>query len=533
MEIHNTKRSIWLPLVFAMVLAAGIFIGQMVSRNAHPNRFTIYPRADKVGTVIDYITTDYVDSVNRNALTDKAITTMLESLDPHSVYIPAADLQKVNEPLEGNFSGIGVQFNVQNDTVVVVNTVPNGPSQLVGIQAGDRIIKVNDTLVAGVKMVSDDIVKRLKGPQGTKVKVTILRRTVNRLIDFDIIRNKIPLYSVDVSYMVNPEIGYIKINQFSRTTHDEFLAGVQKLHQQGMKKLIIDLRENGGGYMDAAVDIADEFFGNNELIVYTQGKARPRQEYRATPGGVCLNDSLIILIDEMSASASEILAGAIQDNDRGLIVGRRSFGKGLVQEQIVLADGSAVRLTVARYYTPTGRCIQKPYNHGYDEYYNDIHERYLHGEMEQADSIHFADTAVYRTPKGKILHGGGGIMPDVFIPLDTAGYSDYFGEVRNRGLIYNFAFTYTDQNRSKLTALKDLEALDKYLDHQKILDHFVQFAAKKGVPPKPKDIKVSGFIIETQLKAYIARNIFDNDGFYPIISRIDNTLEKAVDLLKH
>jgi carboxyl-terminal processing protease len=531
MEIQNSKRSIWLPVLFALVMACGIFIGQLINRNSHPNKFTIYPKNDKVGNVIDYISEEYVDTINRNKITDKAITSILESLDPHSVYIPASELQKMNEPLEGNFSGIGVQFNLQNDTVVIVNTIANGPSQLLGILAGDRIIKVNDSLIAGVKLQSDEIVKKLKGPQGTKVKVSILRKGIKNILDFEIMRNKIPLNSVDAEYMISPGIGFIKINQFAKTTYDEFIAGVNKLHGLGMKKLIIDLRANGGGYMDAATRIADEFFGNKELIVFTQGKSRPRQEVRATDGGTCLGDSLVILIDEWSASASEILAGAIQDNDRGLIIGRRSFGKGLVQEQIVLTDGSAIRLTVARYYTPSGRCIQKPYNHGYDEYYNELHTRYLHGELMKADSIHFKDSIAYHTPKGKILYAGGGIMPDVFIPIDTIGYTTYFAEIRNRGLMYYFAFEYADQNRAKLSEYKEVAVLEKYLDSQKLLDAFIRFASKKGVTAKPKEIQISKELIITQIKAYIARDILDNAGFYPIISRIDNTLQKAVQIL--
>jgi carboxyl-terminal processing protease len=531
MEIQNSRKSIWLPVAFALVMAGGIFIGQLINRNSHPSKFTIYPRNDKVSNVIDYISEEYVDTVNRNKISDKAITSILETLDPQSVYIPASELQRMNEPLEGNFFGIGVQFNLQADTIVIVNTVANGPSQMLGILAGDRIIKVNDSLVAGIKLVSDDVVKKLKGPQGTKVKVSILRKGIKKLLDFEIVRSKIPLYSVDVSYMVAPGVGFIKINQFARTTYDEFIAGVSKLHELGMKKLIVDLRANGGGYMDAATRIADEFFGNKELIVYTQGKSRPRQDIKATPGGVCLNDSVVILLDEWSASASEILAGAIQDNDRGLIIGRRSFGKGLVQEQIVLADGSAIRLTVARYYTPSGRCIQKPYNHGYDEYYNELHTRYVHGELMKADSIKFADSLAFHTPKGKILYAGGGIMPDVFIPIDTMGYTSYFAEVRNRGLMYSFAFQYADQNRAKLSGYKDIDQLEKYLDNIKLLDDFVNFSSKKGIVAKPKEIQVSKEIILTQVKAYIARDILDNAGFYPIISRIDNTLQKAVEII--
>lgn len=532
MEIQNSKRSIWLPILFAIVMVCGIFIGQLINKSSHPGKFTIYPKNDKVTNVIDYISEEYVDTINRNKISDKAITSILESLDPHSVYIPASELQRMNEPLEGNFSGIGVQFNIQNDTVVIINTIANGPSQLLGILAGDRIIKVNDSLIAGVKFQSEDVVKRLKGPQGTKVKVSILRKSVKKLLDFEIIRNKIPLNSIDAEYIISPGIGFIKINQFARTTYDEFTAAINKLHSLGMKKLIIDLRANGGGYMDAATRIADEFLGNKELIVYTQGKSRPRQEVRATDGGICLNDSLVILMDEWSASASEILAGAIQDNDRGLILGRRSFGKGLVQEQIVLADGSAIRLTVARYYTPSGRCIQKPYNHGYEEYYNELHKRYLHGELMKSDSIRFTDSIAYHTPKGKILYAGGGIMPDIFIPIDTIGYTPYFAEIRNRGLIYNFAFEYTDQNRTKLNEYKTVEELEKYLDKLKLLDAFVSFASKKGVNSKPKEIQISKELIITEVKAYIARNILDNAGFYPIISRVDATLQKAVSVLK-
>jgi carboxyl-terminal processing protease len=527
----NNKRSIYLPILFAAVLALGIIIGQLINQNSDKHKFLIHPRTDKVSNVISYISEDYVDTVDKGKLNDEAIVAMLESLDPHSLYIPASDLQRVNEPLEGNFSGIGVQFNMQNDTVVIISTIANGPSQLVGILAGDRIIKVDDSLVAGVKMASDDIVKRLKGPRGTKVKVGIGRRGVAKILDFEIIRDRIPLYSVDIAYMVKPGIGYIKISQFAKTTYDEFVEAVKDLQSKGMQKIILDLRGNGGGYMDMATRIADEFLGNNELLVYTEGKSRPREEERAREGGLCINDELVILMDELSASASEILAGAIQDNDRGIIVGRRSFGKGLVQGQIPMSDGSAIRLTVARYYTPSGRCIQKPYTKGYDEYNNDLHERAVRGELMDKDSIHFPDSLKYYTTKGKVVYGGGGIMPDIFIPIDTAGVTQYFADIRNRGLIYTFAFEYADQNRQKLVSLKGSAEIEKYLESQKLYDKFIKYAAVKGVPPNLKQAQISRDIIITQLYAYIARNIIDNAGFYPIISRIDNTLLQAVDII--
>jgi len=529
-ERQNSRVTVWLPILLALTLATGIFVGLRLKANIENRQFLIYPRADKIGTVLNYITNEYVDSVDYSRISGDAINAMLKDLDPHSLYIPASELQAVNEPLEGNFSGIGVQFNMQNDTVAIIQTVANGPSERVGIRPGDRIIKVDDTVVAGVKMATDDIIKKLKGPRGTRVKVGILRRGTPKLIDFEITRDQIPIYSVDVAYMINPKVGYIKISTFARTTHDEFIQGVEKLHKQGMKRLIVDLRGNGGGYMDAATSIADEFLGDNQMIVYTEGRGRPRAVIKATPGGVCVNDSAIILIDEWSASASEILAGAIQDNDRGLIVGRRSFGKGLVQEQIPLSDGSALRLTVARYYTPTGRCIQKPYKDGTEAYYHELIERYSKGEFNQADSNKFNNKLKYRTPKGRIVYGGGGIMPDVFVPLDTTGITDWLAQVRNRGLGYSFAFQYTDNNRTALTKCGNVQDLITYLNHQDLLRQFLTFASQKGVRTVPSQVELSRTLIETELKAYIARNIFDNEGFYPVVRTIDNTLEKAISL---
>jgi len=530
MNRKNTTLNIILPIVIGLAIVAGIFIGIRIDTSDKNSRFLIYPKSDKLTNIINYIEQEYVDTVDREDLIEDAVPSLLENLDPHSVYIPASDLQRVNEPLEGGFSGIGVQFNMQKDTIAIIKTIPNGPSELVGILPGDRIIFVEDSLVAGVDMPTNDVIGMLKGKKGTKVMVKILRRGEPELIDFEIVRDDIPLYSVDVSYMITDKIGYIKINQFSRTTHAEFLKGMQKLRAMGMEKIIVDLRGNGGGYLNAATKIADEFLAQDLLIVYTEGRARPRNNEFATDEGLWEDKDVLILIDEYSASASEILAGAIQDNDRGVIMGRRSFGKGLVQEQIVLNDGSAMRLTIARYYTPTGRSIQKPYTNGKKDYYMEVMERYEHGEFVDSDSIKFADSLKYKTPEGNIVYGGGGIMPDIFIPIDTTGYTEYFGQLRNRGLIYRFAFEYTDKNRAWLSELETVDQILRALERKNMMKEFIRFADKNGIKPGQKDLAVSGDIIETQLKAYIARNIIDNDGFYPIIHKIDQTLQSAVEL---
>jgi len=532
MEIKNKGLAVYVPILLAVAVILGILVGRYYNGSNAENKFIIIPKANKLDNVINYIENEYVDEVSKSDLIEKTIPKILEELDPHSQYIPAAELEKVNEPLEGNFSGIGIQFNILNDTLVVIQTIPNGPSQKVGILAGDRITKVNGEIVAGKKMPSDSIVGRLRGPKGSEVHVDILRRNVAKPLGFDIIRDNIPLYSVDVAYMIKDGIGFIKLNKFSATTQEEFVEAVSKLRDEGMKKLILDLRENGGGYMNAAIFIADQFLNGNELIVYTKGKARQRVDYKSTPGGLCTDLKLSIIIDENSASASEILAGAIQDNDRGTIVGRRSFGKGLVQEQKPLSDGSALRLTIARYYTPTGRSIQKPYRKNLNDYYGDINERYMHGELQNADSNKFSDSLKFVTPAGKIVYGGGGIMPDIFVPIDTLGVSDYYLDVRNQGLLYRFSLNYADDNRKVLSTLKTPGDFVKFLENQNVLQKFVAFSEKQGVKEKPKDIRISGKILKIQLDAYIARNFLDSDGFFPIIQEIDNTLEKTVETLE-
>ena len=528
MKKNNTKITVFLPLILSVFTVAGLLLGMHLNNPGKKQSLFIYPRTDKVSTILNYIQEEYVDTVNRQSLEETAIVSILQDLDPHSLYIPAKDLITISEPLEGNFEGIGVQFNMPDDTIVIINTIPAGPSERVGIEAGDRIITINDSLVAGVGIPQDEIVRMLKGRRGSKVRVDIQRGGTTDLLGFEIIRDRIPLYSVDVVYMVNDDLGYIKISKFARTTFDEFIAAIRKLQGQGMKKLMVDLRGNSGGYMDAATRIADQFLPAGKLIVYTEGRARPRNNVFSTEGGCCPVEDIVILIDEFSASASEILAGAIQDNDRGLIIGRRSFGKGLVQEPIMLSDGSAIRLTIARYYTPTGRSIQKPYENGNEEYYNDWQIRYLHGEFTIRDSIHFNDSLRFTTAGGKVVFGGGGIMPDVFVPYDTTGISEYLIALRSRGLIYRYAFMFTDRERSKLLKFKTYQEIDRYLDEVNLLSSFVVFARQQGVTPGPDDLIISGEVILTQLKAYIARNMIDNDGFYPIIHRIDETFRKAV-----
>ena len=531
MEYNNKGIKAFLPLIVAVTIVAGILIGRFYAGLQTENRFIIIPKANKLENVLNYIEDEYVDEVSKDQIVESTIPKILEELDPHSQYIPAKDLQKVNESLEGNFSGIGIQFNMLDDTLVVIQVIANGPSEKVGILPGDRIIKVDGETVAGQKMPSDSIVSRLRGPKGTKVIVELTRRTVKDFLVFDIIRDNIPLYSVDIGFIIKENIGYIHLNKFSRLTTEEFVTTMNDLRSNGMKKLILDLRENGGGYMDAAVYLADQFLANEELIVYTHGKARNREEFRSAKGGLATDIELAILIDEGSASASEILAGAIQDNDRGTIIGRRSFGKGLVQEQKAFSDGSALRLTIARYYTPTGRSIQKPYTHDIDDYYNDLNTRFLNGEMESPTSIRFADSLKYITPGGKIVYGGGGIMPDVFVPIDTTGISDYYIEVRNKGLLYRFALDYSDANRKELSSFSTAQEFVKYLNRIGILRRFIIFAAKNGVKERPADIKISEMLLKTQLNAYIARNFIDNNGFYPIIQDIDNTLLKALEIL--
>lgn len=527
MSQQNKRWMIIMPVFLALMFVAGMFLGNKL-QNSDSN-FVMLPQTDKLNTILDYIAEEYVDPVDKNSLIEETIPMLLENLDPHSIYIPAEEFAKMNEPLVGNFDGIGVQFNIQNDTVMVVNVISGGPSERVGLLAGDRIVYIDDTLFVGPKISSDDVMKKLRGQKGTVVKVGLSRKGEKEIITKEIVRGEIPLYSVDVAYMIDKETGYIKLSKFSRTTYTEFLGAVQKLNSQGMESLVFDLRGNGGGYMDAAINIADEFLEPDKLIVYTEGRAHPKISNFASAKNLCVETNVVVLIDEWSASASEILAGALQDNDRALIVGRRSFGKGLVQEPTVFTDGSSLRLTIARYHTPTGRCIQRPYDKGVEDYYHKFGQRVF--ESNEADTS-LQDTLKYYTPKGKVVYGGGGILPDLVVPHDTAGISPLYSNLVNGGLIYKYAFEYVDTHRTELSALKDVYELKRKLIRDDVLSMFMSYAEKQGVTVSSTDFNTSKQLIRVQLHAYIARNIFDNDGYFPVIKELDNTLIKGVELLK-
>jgi carboxyl-terminal processing protease len=536
-EQKNNKRIfIYLPIILALVFIAGMFLGSIISSGNLANKklFSFgFGDYDKLKDVMNYIEESYVDSITQDQLTEDAISSLLDKLDPHSVYISAAEFNEANDPLEGSFEGIGVEFRIQRDTVTVINVIAGGPAQERGILAGDRIVKVEDKSIASVKITNTQVMKLLKGPEGTTVKVSVFRHGEKDLLDFTITRGVIPTYSMDIAYMVTSNIGYIKLNKFSATTYEEFITGLASLKSKGMKKLILDLRDNGGGYLSAAIKVADEFLTDGKLIVYTKGAHKPKNEDYATEKGNFEKGDVVILIDEFSASASEIVAGAIQDNDRGTIIGRRSYGKGLVQEQIQLFDGSAVRLTVSRYYTPTGRCIQKPYDAGTEEYFNEFYQRFFDGELESADSIKFADSLKFVTPGGKIVYGGGGIMPDVFVGLGKEDNSKYFNSLFNKGVINQYSFDYADKYRSTLK-LKYTDAEDfvkNFSLSETEFNEFVLYAEKMGVEKDDAGIELSKTNIKTYLKAYIGRNIFDDAAFYPVLHLTDKTVLKAVEVL--
>ncbi|GAP69983.1 C-terminal peptidase [Bacteroidales bacterium 6E] len=525
------KHPSFIPLILAVTLVAGLVIGNALSRKSQPEyRPMRTASANKLTTILELVQQAYVDSVDTREIIESTIPEMLENLDPHSTYIPAREMQGVEEEMQGNFSGIGVQFSIQEDTVVVIEVISGGPSHKLGLMAGDRIVMVNDSLIAGVGIQNDQVLKLLRGQKGTKVKVSNLRRGYAELFDFDITRGDIPIFSVDVSYMIDKETGFIKVSRFAEQTYREFMEGMARLDSAGASKIIIDLRGNPGGYLTAVIRMVDEFLGKDEPILITRGKSQPEKVYNSSGRNSFSDKKVFVMIDEFSASASEIFAGALQDNDRGIVIGRRSFGKGLVQEQVPFTDGSAVRLTVARYYTPSGRSIQKPYNNGNEKYNEDIFERMIHGEFLDKDSIQFADSLKYYTRSGRVVYGGGGIMPDIFVPADTSGRSEYFNRVAQRGLVYQYAFQFTDQYRDQLKRFITASEMEKWLDRQNLMDGFVKYAAGKGVPPNQEGLRISGEIIETQLKAYIARNILGEEGFYPIIQKIDKTLLKAIEV---
>lgn len=490
----------------------------------------------KFGTALQIINFAYVDSVNAPELVEDAIIAMLKDLDPHSAYISKEEVERVNEPLEGSFEGIGVTFQLFNDTILVVAPVPDGPSDKLGIIAGDKIIKINGEPATGEKIDNQYVMDRLRGEKGTVVNVSIKRAGKKNLIDFDIVRDKIPLNSIDATYMAAPGVGYIKLTRFSRTSMDEFREAVAKLKDQGMKDIILDLRGNSGGYLNIAVELGDEFLSDGKLIVYTEGLKSPKEEFLATRAGDFDREGkVIVLINEGSASASEIVSGAIQDWDRGLVVGRRSFGKGLVQRPFRLPDGSVIRLTTARYHTPTGRCIQKPYDDGVDEYYKDFKNRLDHGELVSADSIQFPDSLKYYTPGGRLVYGGGGVMPDVFIPIDSTRFSDYYTDLVRKGVFNEYTMSYLDKNRS--TLLKKYADVDEFISGFDISDDmFADFTeqAEKSKVIRSEDDKFyyPDDNIKIQIKALIARNLWDTNAYFRVISALDQELSTAIQLLE-
>lgn len=535
MKINFKNTAVYLPIAFAIVLIIGIFVGKNINSGLTLDQALMPSNTNsqynKLADIINYIEKDYVDPIDREKLTTKAVKSIIDELDPHTSYISQEEFNAVNDPLLGSFDGIGVQFNVLDDTIAIVQVIPGGPSEKSGIIAGDRITMVNDSLIAGVGITNNGAIRLLKGPRGTNVKVSVFRRGFPELIDFDIIRNIIPTYSLDVAYMINDSIGYMKLNTFSATTYTEFSEAGKKLKKQGVKNIILDLRGNTGGYVKPAVQIADDFLADGKLIVYTKGNNRPKSSVYAKSNGLFEAVNLIVLIDEASASASEILAGAIQDNDRGTIIGRRSFGKGLVQEQLNFPDGSGLRMTIARYYTPTGRSIQRSYGEGFDEYYNEFYHRYTNGELLSADSIKFADSLMFKTPGGKIVYGGGGIMPDIFVPLEMSN-PIFYNIVINKGLAYRFAFNYTDTHREKLSKYKKpIDFIDSFEFTDEMYDEFVAFAISNGVDNNEAEIKKSALKLKSLIKAYIGRNILDNDAFYPIFNKNDVVIIKAQNYL--
>ncbi len=488
---------------------------------------------EKVNAFFYQLDRFYVDSIDNNDLITSVIRKTLEDLDPHSVYIPAEELKKMNEPLVGNFDGIGIQFNILKDTILVISPIAGGPSEKLGIRAGDKIVEIEDTLVAGIGITNNDVVSKLRGKKGTVVNVGISRKGEKNVMKFAITRDKIPIYSVDAGFMLNDETGYIKVNRFAANTVEEFKAKLAPMQEKGMKNLVLDLQGNGGGYLKTAIDLADEFLGPNKLIVYTKGRSFPKEESRATIAGNFEEGKLIVLIDEGSASASEIVSGAIQDWDRGLIVGRRSFGKGLVQKPFMLPDGSAMRLTISRYYTPSGRCIQRNYGDGIEAYYKERYDRYTSGELFSLDSISFPDSLKFFTDHKRIVYGGGGITPDLFTPLDTSNNSTMLTAMIRKGITNSFSLDFVEKDRRKLGKLyPDVIAFKQNFKlSEDNLAELKAMAEKEGIEWNESDFKKSEAVITARIRALIARNIFDSDAFYYVISDINEALQDALEIL--
>ena len=532
----SNPKTRYIPIIIAVSIVTGIFIGTFYTNrfaeNA-PGAGGIQPSTNKLNGLLRIVNDQYVDTVNMAALVEDAMPQILNELDPHSSYIPAKDLQAVNDDLRGSFSGIGVQFTIQQDTIHISDVISGGPSEKVGIMPGDRIVEIDDSAFVGKIVTNNESMKRLKGPKGSEVKLGVFRQGEKELLHFTIIRGDIPNKSIDATYMIDEKYGYISIKKFGESTYPEMLIALAQLHQQNCEGVIIDLRGNTGGYMGAAIQMVNEFLPKGRLIVYTEGRKAPREDYPSNGTGSCQQLPVIVLLDEGSASASEIFAGAIQDNDRGTIIGRRSFGKGLVQQPIEFNDGSAIRLTIARYYTPSGRCIQKPYNKGKDEQYDmDILKRYEHGEFFSKDSIKQDESHIYYTSIGRPVYGGGGIMPDIFVPQDTTGITSYFTMAANRGLTVQFCFQYTDKNRQKLSQYKTGEELLKYLKTQNILEKFAQFADNKGLKRRNLLMNKSKELFNRNLYGNIIYNMLNMEEYLKFLNQSDPTVLKALEVLE-
>lgn len=534
------SKYIWTPVLMAAAAVVGLYIGKVCGRYAERQvtvstaaKDRIYPPVgtngrDKMQSILNLIGHEYVDEVLTDTLVEEFIPKILAKLDPHSVYIPAKDFERFNEDLKSGFGGIGVQFTIQDDTIMVVSVVAGGPSSHLGVLPGDKIVKVNGQNFVGDTITNDIVLNTLRGEVGTDVEITVLREG-QATVDYTITRGIIPMSSVDVSYVIEPGVGYMRIDRFAEKTYDEMLRGIAKLKSEGCKSLIVDLRSNSGGLLDVVINMCNEFLSAGDLIVYTEGSHQRREEAVANGLGTCRDLGVTVLIDEFSASASEIFAGAIQDNDRGTVIGRRSFGKGLVQTQIPLGDNSAVRLTIARYHTPSGRCIQRPYDEGVASYYDELYNRYESGELFEADSVKFDENQRFTTKKGRTVFGGGGIMPDIFVSRDTAKISDYHLRLRQKSIIYRFALDYADKNRKMLTDMSVSELVD-YLNHLDVLTELTAYASVKGVKPR-KLTANDRLYINREAIAYIGRNIKDNDAFYPVFNVGDPVIDKALETI--
>lgn len=531
MKHNNSNQAIRLPIIVVTVLLVGIFLGRMMERNSSPNQDELFASVSKFRTVMTHINDYYVDDVKSAELVETAIDEMLKELDPHSLYIPPAEHQLTGSNLEDKYEGIGVEFNIFRDTIVVVTALSGGPSEELGISAGDKIIKVEDEVVAGIGINNRGVVERLRGPADSEVTVTILRG--KKEIEYTIERGEIPQFSLDVAYMLDDETGYIKINRFAASTFLEFKEAMFRLTDLGMKNLVLDLTGNGGGYMEPAVQMVDEFIADEKMIVYTKGKFKQANfSHKSNTPGDFEKGALIVLVDEGSASASEIVAGAIQDHDRGLIVGRRSFGKGLVQNYWELNDGSELRLTTSRYYTPSGRNIQKPYESGnLDDYYREYYQRYQNGELYSQDSIKVADSLIFKTAAGRKVFGGGGIVPDHFVPLDTTENSTLLTRLFNTSTIHEFAFDYSRQNEMELAEMGLERFLADYRVSNGTFQDLMDKARAGGIEVKEGDIAASREAIENYLKAFIGRGVWDNDAFFPVVNERDEIVQKALTLI--